>query len=121
LQTANSGDKVAAATPIGVAMFDPSCVMPQRRTLHLLLALLLLLTQQLAAAHGYSHPDPGSIADHACEMCAAYAQLGSGLVSSAPPLAPALGASEPFWLRPSARVARLQLAFHSRAPPALLL
>jgi hypothetical protein len=90
----------------------------RRAPLHLLFALLLLLAQQLAAAHGPAHRDNGSLPHHACQLCNVSAQLGTGLVSAGPLLEAAPRAIEAHAYLASCCIPQLRLAFHSRAPPA---
>ena len=88
--------------------------------LHLLLAVLLLLAQQLAAAHGLSHLVTDKAPDHACELCVASAHLGTGLPGSAPALEPSSCAIEHQPLDASFHPLKPALPFHSRAPPPAL-
>jgi hypothetical protein len=87
--------------------------------LNLLLALLLLFAQQLAAVHGPAHRDNGSLPHHACQLCNVSAQLGTGMVSAAPVLEAAPRVIEAHNYLASCCVPQLRLAFHSRAPPAV--
>jgi hypothetical protein len=94
--------------------------MRRHAPLHLLLALLLLLAQQLAAAHGLSHHDAGQVPDHACELCVASAHLGAGLPGTPPALQPASCAIERVPLAASFHARQPTLPFRSRAPPPAL-
>lgn len=94
--------------------------MARRTVLNLLLAVVLLLAQQLAAAHALSHHDEGGVPEHVCELCVAAAQLASGLPSAAPVLTAAPAAIAPQTATPSIRARTPHLAYRSRAPPSLL-
>jgi hypothetical protein len=103
-------------------------VIRRQTILHALLALLLLLSQQMSFAHLVTHfsdlPRYGSSAgkqlppQHACEECLAFAQIGSALtdpVFSLPPytardVVPVTNLMPGFYPLPI-------YAFHSRAPP----
>jgi hypothetical protein len=93
--------------------------MPRRHSLHILLALLLLVAQQVAAAHALSHWDEGYPHKHACEMCATAGQLATGLTSSAPVLEASGRMVERPPLRLSGYTPQPRFAFHSRAPPSV--
>jgi hypothetical protein len=112
--------------------------MIRRSTIHLLLSLLLLLSQQMAIAHAVSHwsgratPAPPAAAqqsgerslseafalDQSCSQCLAFAQIG-GLVGSAPfRFDPVAAAASPVCVDASqAACARTVCAYHPRAPP----
>ena len=94
--------------------------MRSRPALNALLAFLLLLAQQLMAAHEVSHGDEGSAPPHVCEMCALAAQLGSAVPSAAPVLPAAAPAVECQPYHAVVHAARRLVAFHSRAPPPAL-
>jgi hypothetical protein len=94
--------------------------MRRHAPLHLLLAVLLLLAQQLAAAHGLSHLDTGKAPDHACELCVASAHLGAGLPGTVPALQPSSCAIERVPLDASFHPRKPALPFRSRAPPPAL-
>lgn len=95
---------------------------------HWLLALLLLLSQQLATVHGLSHlsdarnrttQEKQLPADQACAQCVAFAQVGTGLTGKPFVLAD-LGVDEaagPVAAR-TGPAAVAFTAFRSRAPPA---
>jgi hypothetical protein len=99
-----------------------------RTALCLLLATLLVAIQQLGFAHALTHianpvtksgsrNDAPLSADKVCIECLAFAQLGGGLTTHAPPvLEPA--ATPPFAARsPVSWQATFTPHFHSRAPP----
>lgn len=94
--------------------------MARRPVLNLLLAVVLLLAQQLAGVHALSHHDEGGVPDHVCELCLFTGQLASGLPSAAPVLPAAAAAIQPATAIPSLHAGSLRLAFRSRAPPLLL-
>ena len=87
---------------------------------HFLLAILFLLAQAGALAHGFTHvPDQTSGNEPVCEQCLAYAPMGAGQAStpqtwSTPtqsiPCDEAVPAASPTGFRPS---------YQSRAPPRL--
>ena len=88
-----------------------------RASLNLLLAFLLLLAQQFAAAHTLTHRDQGSVPPHACQLCAVSAPLGAGLPSAPPALHATSHFIEQHPYLASGFSPTLRLAFHSRAPP----
>jgi hypothetical protein len=96
--------------------------MLRRRLAPWLFALTLLLSQIGALAHATSHvsePDSG-LPDHVCELCLAYANLGSG--ATATPLALSMPDAAYHWNFPSAATApetRPPVA-RARAPPAVV-
>jgi hypothetical protein len=94
--------------------------MPPRALHHLLLALLLLLAQQVAAVHVLSHQDQAPLPDHACAACVTAAHLGTGLTSTTPLLEPAAHAVERPPLSESVHARQPRPPFRSRAPPAPL-
>lgn len=85
---------------------------------HGLLALLLLLAQAGALAHGIGHhPDQAGGNEPVCEQCLAFAPMGAGAASTAPA-----------WLSPPPDLPRnaatdsafspvARLGYQSRAPP----
>lgn len=100
---------------------------PRNPFIHLLVALLLLFSQQLAAAHTVSHlsdalgeasREHSLPVDHACVQCLAFAQIGSGLVGSAcshaVPDFDEVAFREP---QHAPRLASPLRAFQPRAPP----
>jgi hypothetical protein len=93
--------------------------MPRRTSLNLLLALLLLLAHQLAAAHGLTHRDDGTLPDKACQLCTMSVPLGAGLPSAVPAIDAAPCVLERHSHAASCFTSPLRLAFHSRAPPAV--
>jgi hypothetical protein len=93
--------------------------MQSRASLYTLVALLLLLAQQVAVAHALSHWDEGYPHKHACEMCATAGQLAGGLTSSAPVLEASRRVVERPPLRRSLYTPQHRFAFHSRAPPSV--
>jgi hypothetical protein len=113
--------------------------MIRRSTIHVLLSLLLLLSQQMAIAHAVSHwsgraaPAAPAAAqqksgdrslseafalDQSCSQCLAFAQIG-GVVGSAPfrfiPVDP--GSSQVCVDPGHGAGARTVCVYHSRAPP----
>jgi hypothetical protein len=104
-------------------------VKTHRQILSVLLALLLLLTQQMGYAHAVSHlsdnshrsqPNKQLPVEQACEQCLAFAQIGSALTSHLFQIF-ADAAPSPLPLPPvtAILVARTVCVFHSRAPPVL--
>lgn len=92
--------------------------MLRRLSIHLLFAFVLLLTQQLAIAHGSSHPLKGGLGEsQGCHICVMSAQTSGPVTASTPDftsdLRYALASSVPAIVVLPA----LQRAFHSRAPP----
>jgi hypothetical protein len=99
-----------------------------RSIAHLLVAALLLFSQQAAQHHALSHAlhdvavaergaDGAPPLDHTSQQCIAYLAVGSALSSTAPVLLAAdlpagIEAFSPQFVALLARV-----AFHSRAPP----
>lgn len=87
---------------------------------HLLLALLFLLAQAGALAHGIGHfLDQSPVDEPACEQCLAFAPLGAGVASTPPAWFPpvhaiafdaAVAAASPIGFQPT---------YRSRAPPSL--
>lgn len=106
--------------------------------LRVLLSLVLLVTQQMAAGHAMSHwtgtahtaahghadgrhppaPAPALADEQGCSQCLAYAQLGSAIGSPAHAL-PGIAAGSVKLAGPSLPgvCARTVCAFQSRAPP----
>jgi soluble lytic murein transglycosylase-like protein len=114
--------------------------MMQRRIVHVLLSLLLLVSQQMAFAHamshwtgklGSSHPAAAlaqasgendlssSVAqDQSCSQCLAFAQMASAVGSSPRQFAPLDLQTERVGALVTTEAApRTVCAFHSRAPP----
>ncbi|MGZ3159533.1 MAG: hypothetical protein ACXU7D_09230 [Burkholderiaceae bacterium] len=100
-----------------------------RQILPVLLAFLLLVSQQMGYAHTVSHLSDGSRhsqqnkqlpIEQVCDQCLAFAQIGSALTSHAF-LVFADAAPSPVSLSHTAPilVPRTVCAFHSRAPPVL--
>jgi hypothetical protein len=101
-----------------------------RKTIvHVLLALLLLLSQQMVLAHAVSHfsetrqrtADTKQLPiEQTCEHCLAHAQIGSGLTSQfALHLADAAPDTVVVASPPLLLSAKTFTAFRSRAPPSL--
>ncbi len=83
-----------------------------------LLALLLLLTQAGALAHGVKHlPDQFNGDEPACDLCLAFAPIGAGIASTPPAWSPPPPATtfDVFVPTPSSMVFRA--VYRSRAPP----
>jgi hypothetical protein len=119
--------------------------MMRRRIVHVLLSLLLLVSQQMAFAHAMSHwtgklgatrpvaqlvvqamqSDDGdgdlssSVAqDRSCFQCLAFAQMASAIGSTPRQFAPLdLQAERVIALATTERAPRTVCVFHSRAPP----
>ena len=107
--------------------------MTRQAFVRILLSLLLLITQQMAASHAMSHwgaratvhlADDGSdlsrafALDQGCDHCLAFAQLAGPLVSSARFFAPpAMVARASAGAASLPAGARTVCAFRSRAPP----
>lgn len=98
----------------------------------LLLACLLLFTQQQAMLHALSHvgeataaaadaqqPDEAPAHALACDKCVAYAQLAGGLPSATHELIPRETA-EVFAVSTLHAAAQRPTLYHSRAPPVLV-
>jgi len=91
-----------------------------RRARNLILGLLLVLAQTLAAAHAIGHglgQDEGGAPNPVCEWCAAFGHLGAALPGGAvslpaPPIAWIATAAPGFALH-----LPLCLAYRSQAPP----
>jgi hypothetical protein len=104
-------------------------VKPRSIIAHCLLALLLLLSQQLAAMHAVSHiadarahssQEKQLPVDQACAQCLAFAQIGSALTGHAFVFADNSIDDAVRIAAPHQRVrAESFNAFRSRAPPAL--
>jgi hypothetical protein len=100
-----------------------------RQILSVLLALLLLLTQQMGYAHTVSHlSGSGHLSqqnkhlpiEQACEQCLAFAQIGSALTSHLFQIfADAAPTPLPLPHVTPILIARTICVFHSRAPPVL--
>lgn len=96
---------------------------------HVLLALLLLLSQQMVLAHAVSHysearqrtSDTKQLPiEQICEHCLAHAQIGSGLTSQfALHLADLAPDAVPVVSPPLLLSAKTFTAFRSRAPPSV--
>lgn len=108
------------------------------RLLPLLVAYLMLMSQQVALSHGYTHwaqeqravagamvasagstPDP-ALVEHTCLKCLSAAELAFAI--AAPVVRFDIAASEPVprWLRPTLVLERVTtVVFQSRAPPVL--
>ena len=87
---------------------------------HLLLALLLLLAQAGALAHGIGHFLDQTPADEpACEQCLAFAPLSAGVASSPPTWAPPAHVISFDAAVPAASPIGFQPTYRSRAPPSL--
>jgi len=115
--------------------------MMRRRLVHVLLSLLLLVSQQMAFAHAMSHwtgklgtahgvaaaavqADPDSdlssavAQDRSCFQCLAFAQMASAIGSTPREFAPLdLQAERSIALATTERAPSTVCAFHSRAPP----
>jgi len=114
--------------------------MMRRRLVHVLLSLLLLVSQQMAFAHAMSHwtgklgtalavaaavqTDPDSdlssavAQDRSCFQCLAFAQMASAIGSTPRQFAPLdLQAERSIALATTERAPSTVCAFHSRAPP----
>ena len=90
-----------------------------RRTIrHWLLALLFLLAQAGALAHGYTHlPEPGNGHEPVCEQCLAFSTVGAAAAST-PALWSAPAQSVPCAVAvATASPSSFQRAYRSRAPP----
>lgn len=92
--------------------------MRRRLSIHLLLALLLLVTQQLAIAHGSSHPLKGTAGEsNACHICVMSTQTSGPITAATPDFTTDLR----YVLQASVPALDLQpgpvRAFRSRAPP----
>lgn len=93
-----------------------------RPGLGLLLALLLVLAQFAAAAHGLSHvsdhPDEGGAHGAACEWCLTLSPLGAAVPAAGLCLPARDGTSPRFEAGGAAAAAApLPYRYHSRAPP----
>lgn len=93
---------------------------------HLLFALLFLLTQAGALAHGighfsdrHAHDDNGSEHEPVCELCLAFAPVGAGMAGT--PLALAPPESVPHFdvAVPAASPTVFQTSYRNRGPPRL--
>lgn len=114
--------------------------MMRRRIVHVLLSLLLLVSQQMAFAHAMSHWTgklgsthalaqlvqadgdrdlSSSVAqDRSCFQCLAFAQMASAIGSTPRQFAPLdLQAERVIALATTERAPRTVCVFHSRAPP----
>ncbi len=88
----------------------------------LFLVLALLFVQQGAAMHGISHvlaeQDQSPPQDHACELCAAYAQIANALGSSEVRFDFAEPSANAYPFLDTASHPASCAAFAARAPPA---
>ena len=114
--------------------------MMRRRIVHVLLSLLLLVSQQMAFAHAMSHwtgklgsthpaaqlvqaADDGDLSsavaqDRSCFQCLAFAQMASAIGGTPRQFAPLdLQAERVIALATTERAPRTVCVFHSRAPP----
>ena len=116
--------------------------MMRRRIVHVLLSLLLLVSQQMAFAHAMSHwtgklgathpiaqliqapvDEDGDLSravaqDRSCFQCLAFAQMASAIGSTPRQFAPLdLQAERVIALATTERAPRTVCVFHSRAPP----
>ncbi|MEI7455892.1 MAG: hypothetical protein WCK93_04145 [Nitrosomonadales bacterium] len=86
-----------------------------------LLIFALLFAQTGGLTHGISHALADQAQDqslpHNCDLCAAYAQLGHGIGSSAVHLELTASHDTPHCAIASATVSSLFVAFSARAPP----
>lgn len=91
--------------------------------LRLLLTFALLLVQLGGLAHGITHTlaeqsQKQSLPhDQACELCAAYAQVGSALGSSTAPFALTTTPTEAYRHTRQDPLQRVIVAYAARAPP----
>lgn len=99
---------------------DAKGVAMPRGLRHFLLALLFLLAQAGALAHGYTHfPEQTTGDEPVCEQCLAYAPMGAG-VSGTPPTWSAPTQTIAFDIAvPAASPAVFRALYQSRAPPRL--
>lgn len=102
----------------------------RRNFIHVLLALLLLCSQQVLVAHGVSHWSEAQkngadhkqlLSDKACDQCLVFAQIGSALNSHAISFA-TFSVGTDIQLASVAPVlfSRTLRAYLSRAPPAII-
>jgi hypothetical protein len=92
--------------------------MLRRLSIHLLLACFLLLTQQLALAHGSSHALKGSPTEsQSCHTCLMSAQIGGPLTVCSPDFGTDLRCALQAAPARSVFVPAPLRAFESRAPP----
>ena len=117
--------------------------MIRRPLVHVLLSLLLLVSQQMAFAHamshwtgklGSSHPAAGPVQrelendlsssvaqDGSCSQCLAFAQMASAIGSSPPQFAPLdLQTERAVAFVTTEAAPRTICVFHSRAPPSFV-
>lgn len=90
----------------------------RRLSIHLLLAFFLLVTQQLAIAHGSSHPLKGTAGEsNSCHICVISGQTSGPVTAATPDFTTDLR----YVLQPSVPCLDVQpapvRAFRSRAPP----
>ena len=114
--------------------------MMRRRLVHVMLSLLLLVSQQMAFAHamshwtgkiGSTHPNAALVqldtdndlssavaGDRSCSDCLAFAQMASAIGSTPRQFAPLdLQTERILALATTERAPRTVCVFHSRAPP----
>ncbi len=85
---------------------------------HALLALLLLLAQAGAIAHGVKHlPEPFHGHEPACDLCMAYASMGAGVASTPPVWSPPALEIAFDAVLPTTPATQLRPSYRSRAPP----
>jgi len=95
--------------------------MLRRLSIHLLLACFLLVTQQLASAHGMTHPLKGGVPDtQSCHTCMLAAQIGGPLSTCAVDFTTWLRYQSPAFIPGNCVAPPPPCAFHSRAPPHVL-
>jgi hypothetical protein len=119
--------------------------MMRRRIVHVLLSMLLLVSQQMAFAHAMSHwtgklgatrpvaalvqaqvDNDGDLSsavaqDRSCFQCLAFAQMASAIGSTPRQFAPLdLQAERVIALVTTERAPRTVCVFHSRAPPSFV-
>jgi hypothetical protein len=109
-----------------------------RRLLPLLIAYLMLMSQQVALSHGYSHwtKDQKAVAgamfasadtrqgqaqlEHSCLQCLSAAELAFAIAGPVYRFDIATDLPVPRWLRPTLVLERITtIVFQSRAPPVL--
>lgn len=89
----------------------------------ILLIIALLFTQLGGLTHGISHTLEGQGSDHTlshekhCDLCAAYAQLGSALNSPAIEFSPVANFTVSILSSPVAFRSTVFIAYTARAPP----
>jgi hypothetical protein len=97
-----------------------------RKLLCLFLAVLLVVIQQIGFAHALTHlvpaqqnsrPDKPHPAEKVCIECLAFAQIGGGLMSAAPPVAPVSPPVVALAVQSRVHTPAFVSHFLSRAPP----